>query len=70
MSECSKVPCPSDWAAQLALHAIQGRDAGRGRKVPKGLYLCKSCGRWHLTSQSGVQTPPWAKGASPPNRAS
>jgi hypothetical protein len=35
--------------------------AARGRKVPTGAYLCRSCNRWHLTSKSATQTPPWAK---------
>ena len=33
----------------------------RGLKAPTGAYLCGPCKRWHLTSKSPTQTPPWVK---------
>lgn len=61
MSECSKIPYATRWAALVAMRAIVRRYATRGLTGPKGAYLCSSCRCWHLTSKAGVQTPPWVK---------
>lgn len=64
MSSCSKVSYPTKIAAVLAIHAIQRRNAARDRKGPTGAYICSACKRWHLTSKSGTQTPPWERETS------
>ena len=61
MSDCSKIPYSSYTAATIALRAIRRKKIARGLKSPTGAYLCPSCKRWHLTSKSPTQTPPWEK---------
>ena len=58
--QCAKVRYRSRTAAVLALRAI-AKKAAPDRKVPRGAYLCRECGHWHLTSASGVQVPPWSR---------
>jgi len=52
MTDCSKRVYPTPGAATFALRAIQRKLAGRGGKVPTGMYLCAECRGWHLTSKS------------------
>jgi len=61
MSECSKIPYARRWMAVVAMRAIARSCVTRGLKGPSGAYLCRSCRCWHLTSKTGVQTPPWVK---------
>jgi molybdenum cofactor biosynthesis enzyme MoaA len=61
MSECSKISYVSRRTAVRAMRAIARSYANRGLVGPKGAYFCTSCRRWHLTSKTGVQTPPWDK---------
>lgn len=65
MAVCDKKPYPTQLQATLALRAIARRARQRGRPEPTGTYLCH-CRRWHLTSKSNSQKPPWAKGARRP----
>lgn len=60
MAVCTKRPYATQLQADLAMRAIARRPRQRGRPEPTGSYLC-SCRRWHLTSKSKSQTPPWAK---------
>lgn len=62
---CAKIPYPNLIAAELALRAIKQRCENRGQKAPTGAYLCGPCRRWHLTSKSASQTPPWRKRTDP-----
>jgi hypothetical protein len=66
MSECSKIHYPSRGSAVNAMRAIRRRYAKRGLTGPSGTYLCGSCQCWHLTSKTGVQTPPWLKARAQP----
>ena len=61
MSDCSKIPYLTCRAATVAMRAIQRRYATQGLKGPTGAYLCGTCKRWHLTSRSGTQMPPWER---------
>ena len=61
MPGCAKIPYPTRFAAELALRAIKQRCENSGQKAPTGAYLCGPCRRWHLTSKSTSQIPPWAK---------
>jgi len=54
---CSKVRYPSQLHAELALAALR-RNAERRET---GSYLCSVCRRWHLTSKSRSQVPPWRR---------
>ena len=58
---CSKLPYRTQWMALCAMRAIVRKRQGRTVKVPTGAYLCSQCRCWHLTSKSGIQTPPWDK---------
>lgn len=58
---CSKVPYPTQTMAMTALRGIVRKRRTSDRKVPTGTYFCSECRRWHLTSKSGHQTPPWRK---------
>jgi hypothetical protein len=49
---CGKKPYPNLTQAQLAMRAIVRRTAGQSRKVPTGVYPCRTCGSWHLTSKA------------------
>jgi hypothetical protein len=62
MHSCSKVAYANRRDALLALRAISRAYARRGYRGPQGAYLCRPCGRWHLTSAKRVQTAPWMKG--------
>jgi hypothetical protein len=59
---CSKQPYRTQWMALCAMRAIIRKRQGQDVKVPTGAYLCSECRRWHLTSKSGSQMPPWGKG--------
>ena len=55
MPGCSKKPYPTLVVALQALRAIQESSQKRGRKSPRGAYLCSLCrGKWHLTSIPGL----------------
>ncbi len=56
---CSKLPYPTQQAAIVALRGILRANRGRDRKLPTGTHLCSDCHRWHITSKSGHQVPPW-----------
>lgn len=56
---CGKTRYPNRWSALHAMKAIVLKRPNG--KIPRGAYLCSSCGSWHLTSKRGVQTPPWEK---------
>lgn len=62
MLSCSKVAYANRRDALLALRAISRAYARRGLRGPQGAYLCRPCGRRHLTSQMRVQPAPWTKG--------
>jgi hypothetical protein len=64
MSDCSKIPYRSCTEATLAMRAIRRKKTARGLNGPTGAYLCPTCKRWHLTSKSRTQTPPWQKSRS------
>lgn len=57
---CNKVPYASQLDAELALAALRMK-AHRRERRETGSYLCSACGRWHLTSKSPSQVPPWRK---------
>lgn len=63
MVACDKKPYPTQWRAEVALRACARRARQRGRPEPTGTYLCRHCRRWHLTSKSKSQTPPWDRAA-------
>ena len=56
---CNKIPYQSQPQAELALKAIQKKRRSTRREL--GSYLCPDCRRWHLTSKSSSQVPPWLK---------
>lgn len=62
MSDCSKIHYPSRGAAIRAMRAITRRYRDRARVCEAGAYFCSLCRGWHLTSKSGTQAPPWARG--------
>jgi hypothetical protein len=61
MANCMKKPYTDLVGAKTALRIIRQRSKRRDKPSPTGAYLCAACRRWHLTSKSGVQTPPWLK---------
>lgn len=63
MAVCEKLPYLTQLQAELALRAIARRARERGRRGPTGSYLCRPCRRWHLTSKSKSQRPPWDRAA-------
>lgn len=59
MSTCTKISYADRAKALLALNAIGRAMKRKGRRGPRGAYLCASCRAWHLTSARGIQSPPW-----------
>lgn len=64
MAVCTKRPYSTQLQAELAMRVIARRARLKGRPEPTGSYLCSHCHRWHLTSKSKSQTPPWAKASA------
>lgn len=60
-NSCKKTPYRTQLEAELALAAL--RRAKRPGRRETGSYLCSACKRWHLTSKSSSQVPPWRRGA-------
>lgn len=61
MLDCSKIAYANRWQALVAMRVISRAYEERGRQGPRGVYLCRPCGSWHVTSAKRVQTAPWTK---------
>lgn len=59
MPECLKQSYPTPAAAGLALRAIRCRQGSTKR--PVGIYPCRICAGWHLTSDLRSAENKWTK---------